>query len=231
MISIVIPTLNAENSLAATLTALVPGVVEGIVREVIIVDGGSQDRTLRIADAAGATLISAQKGRGRQLIAGAEAAKGNWLMFLHADTVLETGWELEVAALMERIESGQREEAAAAFRFALDDLGFLPRVIEAGVALRCTLFRLPFGDQALVIPRRLYDRVGGYRPLELMEDVDLISRIGRQRMIILRSRAITSAVRYRRDGYARRVARNWLCLVMYYLRMPVSTIARFYGLK
>ncbi len=231
MISVVIPTLNAEAGLPATLSALVPAVVAGVIRDVVIVDGGSDDRTAEIADAAGATLITTERGRGRQLIAGAEAARGDWLLFLHADTVLETGWENEVAAFMERINTGTRPEAAAAFRFALDDLGFLPRMIEAGVAARCTLFRLPYGDQGLLIPRRLYGTVGGYRPLDLMEDVDLIRRLGRSRTIILRSRAVTSAIRYRREGYMRRIARNWTCLAMFYLRLPNRTIARFYGLR
>ncbi|MEM9029748.1 MAG: TIGR04283 family arsenosugar biosynthesis glycosyltransferase [Pseudomonadota bacterium] len=231
MISVIIPTLNAQSELPATLSALVPGVVSGVIRDVIIVDGGSTDKTLAVADAAGATLLMSEPGRGRQLSEGAEVARGSWLLFLHADTVLETGWDQEVGAFMDRIDCGVRPEAAAAFRFALDDLGFLPRVIEAGVSMRCTLFRMPYGDQGLLIPRRLYGSVGGYKPLDLMEDVDLMRRLGRARTIILRSRAITSAIRYRRDGYMKRVARNWICLLMYYFRLPNSYIARFYGLR
>src|SRR5262245_78717 len=136
MITVIIPTLNAETSLAATLTALVPGAVDGLVRQVIVVDGGSSDRTLRIAEDAGADIVRSEPGRGRQLQAGARAARFPWLLFLHADTVLDPGWEREVATFVERVDIGQRPLAAAAFRFALDDMGFLPRMIEAGVALR-----------------------------------------------------------------------------------------------
>lgn len=229
MISIVIPTLNAESGLAASLSALVTATVEGLVREVIIVDGGSTDRTLSIADQAGARIVTSEPGRGRQLRAGAEAARFGWLLFLHADTVLEPGWEREVWALVERVEIGERPETAAAFRFALDDLGFLPRLVEAGVGLRSSAMRLPYGDQGLLIPRRLYDRLGGFRDLPLMEDVDLVRRLGRSRTLILRSRAVTSAVRYRRDGYVPRVARNLTCLGLYYLRVPPQVIARIYG--
>ena len=229
MISVVIPTLNAESGLAASLSALVTATVDGLVREVIIVDGGSTDRTLMIADQAGARIVASRPGRGRQLQAGAEAARFDWLLFLHADTVLEAGWEREVAALVERVEIGQRPETAASFRFALDDLGFMPRLIEWGVALRCTAMRLPYGDQGLVVPRRLYDRIGGFRDMPLMEDVDLVRRLGRSRTVILRSAAVTSAVRYRRDGYVPRVVRNLTCLTLYYLRVPPQTIARFYG--
>lgn len=229
MITVVIPTLNAESGLAAALTALVPASVEGLVREVIVVDGGSTDRTLEIADQAGTTLVRSAPGRGQQLEAGAKAARMPWLLFLHADTVLEPGWEREAAAFIQRVEIGQRTEAAAAFRFALDDLGVKPRLIEWGVAVRCTLARLPYGDQGLLIPRRLYQTVGGFRPLPVMEDVDLIRRLGRSRTIILRARAVTSAVRYRGEGYVRRVLRNSACLALYYCRVPTGVIARIYG--
>lgn len=229
MITVVIPTLNAESGLAAALTALVPAFVEGLVREVIVVDGGSTDRTIEIADQAGATLVTSAPGRGQQLAAGANAARMPWLLFLHADTVLEQGWEREAAVFIERVQIGQRPEAAAAFGFALDDLGFKPRLIEWGVAIRCTLARLPYGDQGLLIPRRLYQSVGGFRSLPLLEDVDLVRRLGRSRTIILRAKAVTSAIRYRRDGYVRRVLRNITCLALYYCRVPTVVIARIYG--
>ncbi|MFM9942926.1 MAG: TIGR04283 family arsenosugar biosynthesis glycosyltransferase [Hyphomicrobiaceae bacterium] len=228
MISVIVPTLNAEAGLAASLTSLVTATVEGLVREVIVVDGGSSDRTLDIAEQAGATILRAPAGRGRQLATGADAARFPWLLFLHGDTVLEPGWERDVAAFMERVDTGHRPESAAAFRFALDDVGFKPRLIEAGVTLRCTLLRLPYGDQGLLMPSRLYKRLGGFQALPLMEDVDMARRLGRQRMVILRSRAVTSAIRYRRDGYALRAARNLACLSLFYLRVPTRVISRLY---
>jgi glycosyltransferase involved in cell wall biosynthesis len=105
MISVVIPTLNAERTLAHALAALVPAVVEGIVQEAILVDGGSNDETCAIAEAAGTHLIEAPRGRGSQLEAGAHHAKGDWLLFLHADTVLEPGWAEEAQSFIERVES------------------------------------------------------------------------------------------------------------------------------
>jgi rSAM/selenodomain-associated transferase 2 len=228
MISVILPTLNAEAGLASALTSLVSATVDGLVREVIVADGGSTDRTLDIAEQAGATIVRAAPGRGIQLAAGAEAARFPWLLFLHADTVLETGWERDAGAFIDRVESGQRAESAAAFRFALDDMGFKPRLIEAGVTARCALFRLPYGDQGLLIPRRLYQNVGGFRPLPLMEDIDLVRRLGRARIVILRAPAVTSAVRYRRDGYTRRAARNLACLSMFYMRVPPRVIAKLY---
>lgn len=167
---VVIPTLDAEPGLAATLTALVPAVVDGTIRQVIIVDGGSRDRTLEIADHSGADVVSVPGGgRGRQLAEGAAHARQPWLLFLHADSVLADGWYREAVAFMDRVETGQRPLAAAAFKFTLDDLGFMPRMLEVGVSVRCLLFRMPYGDQGLLMPARLYREIGGFRPLPLME--------------------------------------------------------------
>jgi rSAM/selenodomain-associated transferase 2 len=228
MISAIIPTLDAEPTLAGTLAALVPAAVDGLIREVIVVDGGSQDRTAVIADAAGAHLLTEAGGRGCQLAAGASRARFPWLLFLHADTALAPGWEREAAQFMERINAGAQAQAAA-FRFSLDDAGLRPRVLERLVALRCALLRLPYGDQGLLIPRRLYDEAGGFRPLPLMEDVDLVRRLGRRRLVMLRAPALTSAERFRREGYLRRSARNLLCLALYGLGVPPQAIRRIYG--
>ena len=229
MISVVIPTLNAERSLAHTLAALVPAVVEGIVQEAIVVDGGSTDETRAIAEAAGTHLIEAPRGRGSQLDAGARAARSDWLLFLHADTVLDPGWAEEAQGFIKRVQSGRRDEAAAAFRFALDDDGAMPRLIERLVGWRCRLFGLPYGDQGLLISRRLYRRLGGFRPLPLMEDVDLVRRLKRRELVMLPSRAVTSGERYRRDGYLARSLRNLGCMLLYYLRVPPRVLARIYG--
>jgi rSAM/selenodomain-associated transferase 2 len=229
MISVIIPTLDAEDGLAQTLAALVPAAVDGLVREVIVIDGGSGDATAAIADEAGATFVERSGGRGYQLMAGARRARFPWLLFLHADTVLEPGWEREASAFMEAVDRGKRPMAAAAFRFALDDAGIRPRLLERLVAARCALLRLPYGDQGLLIPQPLYGEIGGYGSHPLMEDVDIALRLGRRRLAMLRSRAVTSAVRYRRDGYLVRSLRNLLCLALYFLRVPTGVIRRVYG--
>lgn len=228
MITVIVPTLNSDKGLAACLTALITPAVEGVVREVIVVDGGSSDRTGEIIDQAGATLIRSVPGRGRQLAAGADQARMPWLLFLHPDTILETGWEREASTFMERVDSGARAAGAAAFRFAIDGVGIRPRLVEFGVAARCALLRMPYGNQGLLIPRRFYRQLGGYKPLSLMEDVDLVRRIGRSRTVVLRARAITGATRGRPDGSLRRALRNRSCLALHHLRVPSSMIARLY---
>jgi rSAM/selenodomain-associated transferase 2 len=229
MISVIIPTLNAERTLVHSLAALVPAVVEGIVQEAIVVDGGSTDDTSAIAEAAGTHLVEAPVGRGSQLEAGASHARGDWLLFLHADTVLEPGWAEEAQSFMERVEEGRRAQAAAFFRFALDDDGLMPRFVEWLVGLRCHLLALPYGDQGLLISRNLYNRLGGFRPLPLMEDVDLVRRLKRNEIVMLKSRAVTSCERYRREGYLARSLRNLGCVLLYYLRVPPRVLARLYG--
>ncbi len=229
MISVVIPTLNAEADLARCLTALVPAAVDGVVREVIIADGGSTDATAAIADDAGATFVQAERGRGQQLAAGARMAKSQWLLFLHADTVLQPGWEDEALRLMRAVDLGHRPDTAAVFRFRLDDSGLTAAWLQTMVALRCAIFALPYGDQGLLISRRLYDEIGGFRPLPLMEDVDMVRRLGRRRILRLRSAAVTSARRYRQEGYFRRSVRNLTCLGLFFLRVPARFLTRLYG--
>ena len=223
MISIIIPTLNAAAQLPRSLPPLVPAVAEGLVRELIVSDGGSTDATLAIADGVGARIVHGSKGRGRQLIAGAASARGDWLLFLHADTALDEGWSREAARFMSASAS-----RAAAFRFAFDEETGPARRAAWWVGMRCRLLALPYGDQGLLISRTLYDEIGGYRDLPLMEDVDIVRRIGRTRLTMLRARAVTSAEKYRRDGYGRRARRNLVLLTRYLLGADPAALARHY---
>jgi rSAM/selenodomain-associated transferase 2 len=228
MISVIIPTLNAQDRLTATLAALVPAAVDGIVREVIVVDGGSADKTGAIAEEAGTTFLVRTGGRGYQLEVGARRAKFPWLLFLHDDTVLDGGWEREVSTFMHGVDSGSRPAAAAAFRFGLDDVGMSPRLLERLVALRCRIFRLPYGDQGLLIPKSLYREIGGFNPLPVMEDVDFFRRLKGRRLAMLQARAVTDAQKFRQSGYLRRSARNLSCLSLYFLGMSAGRIDRLY---
>lgn len=216
MLSVVIPALNAGQTIGGCLRSLCGA------DEVIVVDGGSSDRTIALAEQAAATVIAAPRGRGSQLRAGAAAASGDWLLFLHADTRLGENW---LAAA--RRHMAARQEAAC-FRFRLDDDAWQARLLELGVALRVGLLKLPYGDQGLLIPRALYDRLGGYRTLALMEDVDLVRRIGRRRLRVLDAVAVTSAERWRRDGWWRRSARNLCCLGLWACGVPPARIASLY---
>lgn len=228
MISVVIPTFNSEAKLAKCFSALVPATIEGLVRQVVVADGGSTDATLKISEASGADIVSAKPGRGSQIAAGISAARSPWLLVLHSDTVLEANWQDDAAKFMESADLGHGPARAAAFRFALDDTGAMPRLVETFVHWRSSMAKLPYGDQGLLISRRLHDEIGGYRQIELMEDIDIVRRIGRRRMKILRARAMTSPERFVSDGYLSRIARNQACLVLYAFGVPPSRIAGFY---
>lgn len=229
MLSVVIPTFNAEATLAPCMAALVPAVIDGLVREVIVADGGSQDRTLRIVEQAGAKIVVSGRGRGLQIASGVSSVKTPWILILHADTVLEHGWSSEAASFMQHVDEQRRPLGAAAFQLALDDHGLAPRLVEFGARSRAQLLKRPYGDQGLLIPRVLYERIGGIKPLPIMEDLDLVKRIGRDRMTILRSKAVTSPLRYRTDGYVKRVLKNQYCLALFALGVPLHRIARVYA--
>jgi rSAM/selenodomain-associated transferase 2 len=225
-LSIVVPTLNAATTLGAALDALDEGRDAGLLREVIVVDGGSHDETVSLATARGARVMAETGGRGPQLVAGAEAAAGEWLLFLHGDTRLGPGWAAQAAGFMARPDGLDK---AAAFRLKLDDPAPQARRVERLANWRARRLGLPYGDQGLLLSRRLYEAVGGYRPLPLMEDVDLVRRLGRRRLVSLEAEALTSAARYRQDGWWARPLRNLTLLGCYFLGAPPALLKRLYG--
>jgi rSAM/selenodomain-associated transferase 2 len=222
-LSIIIPTLNAQSDLPSCLSALTIGLTEGILKEVVIVDGGSTDHTLALAGSAGCRVITSPvKSRGGQLKLGAQNAKGDWLLFLHADTVLDHDWARAVSSHFDYPHS------AACFTLQYDSPTPEARWLEKRVRLRNKLFGLPYGDQGLLIHRDLYDEIGGYLDIRLMEDVDIVRKLGKSRIRMLNSRAVTSADKYERDGWRKRAWRNAFLLARYYFGADPNKIADIY---
>jgi rSAM/selenodomain-associated transferase 2 len=219
--SALIPTLNAAATLPATLAAL-----RGSVAEIIIADGGSTDGTPDIAREHGALVIPAARGRGVQLSAAAEAATQPWLLALHADTKPGPGWQAAIADFIARPAVAAE---AGYFRFTLNDPAPEARRLEAMVAWRCRWLGLPYGDQGLLIGRDFYRALGGYEAVPLMEDVALIRRIGRKRLVALPADFITSAEKWQRDGWYARSARNLFCLSLWFAGVAPERIAAFYA--
>lgn len=216
-ISVVIPTLNAGHSLQACLSALMEGLEAGLITQLIVTDGGSLDETATLADAWGADIVTGAPSRGGQLRRGCAAARGEWLLVLHADTVLAPGWTQAVGAHLPR-------HKAAHFRLAFDRGG---RFVAGWANLRARLFGLPYGDQGLLIPRTLYTHIGGYRDMPLMEDVAIVRAL-RGQLVGLDAVAVTSAAKYHKSGWITRGARNLWTLARYFAGVNVTTLARDY---
>ena len=208
-VSVVIPTLNSASCLPATCDALLSGATDGLVRELVISDGGSSDGIEEIARELGATLVVGRPGRGAQIARGVAVAAAPFVLILHADTWLSDGWTMEARRLIEHYP-----ERAGYFRLRFRAPGLAPRFVAGGANLRSRVLGLPYGDQGLVVARRTLDEAGGVPEVPLMEDVVLARRL-KGRLMPLHADALTSADRYVRDGWTRRVALN------------LTTLARF----
>ncbi|MEX0304610.1 MAG: TIGR04283 family arsenosugar biosynthesis glycosyltransferase [Leisingera sp.] len=220
-VSIVIPTLNAAEELPAALEHLMEGLAAGLICELVISDGGSIDETRAIAEAAGAEWISGAPSRGGQLRRGCAAAKGEWLLVLHADTHLEPGW---AKAAAQHLQDGQGHPAC--FRLQFRARGLMPAWVAGWANLRSRLFSLPYGDQGMLIRRADYEAAGGYPDQPLMEDVALARRL--KSVAVLACTARTSAVRYQKAGWLRRGARNLWTLTRYFLGVAPERLINSY---
>ncbi len=224
-LSVVIPTLDVGTALPGTLDALQAGAE--LIGEIILADGGSRDGLVALAEGRGLRLVACPPGRGQQLAGGAAAAAGGFLLFLHADTCLSPDWPAAVRAFM--AAAAHEPRRAGVFRLTLDDPSPKARSVERLARWRGRALGLPYGDQGLLIARSFYDELGGFKAIALMEDVDLVRRIGRHRLVHLAAEARTSAARYRREGWRVRALRNLSVLTLYYLGLPTRLLVRLYG--
>ena len=222
-LSVIVPALEASRRIGP----LLDGIVD-LAGEVVVVDGDSQDQamTAAVVQARGARFARAAQGRGTQIRAGCAIASGSWLLVLHADSVLPATWADAVQAF---IGAPEHRGCAACFQLAFDDRSWPARRTAALANLRTRLLALPYGDQGLLISRELHDRIGGYRDLPIMEDVDIVRRISRRRLRMLDIAIRTSAERYRREGWMRRGLKNLSCLILWFAGVPAERIAARYA--
>jgi glycosyltransferase involved in cell wall biosynthesis len=192
MLSVIIPTLDCERSLVPTLATLVPGAAVGTVRDVIVADGGSRDATLEVADIAGCEIMTSHAPLAVRLREATAKARASWVMFLKPGVVLDATWIDEVDRFVQQAEAhGVIDAPAAAFR-AVAAQGFArPLLAEAWSSLRLALGGRIAPEQGLIIPKVLYERLGRHRNVQDPE-ADLLARLGRRRIVLLRSRAWAS---------------------------------------
>lgn len=225
-IAAVIPTLDEEIALRTTLPRLLQlleGPGQGAIDQIVLVDGGSKDHTLRIAEAAGVRVVHAPRGRGPQLNAGAAASEAEILWFLHADSVPPA----QGAAKIRQALAGGAVGGAFVLRF--DGQARLYRLGEWVVARRSRRHGMALGDQGQFVRRDAFDAIGGFPDWPILEDLEFIRRLRRHgRLAILEPPMLTSARRYRQGGLVRTTARNWLIFALYHLGVPVASLARLY---
>lgn len=218
-LSVVIPALNEQGCIGRCVEA----VRRAGVADVIVVDGGSADRTAQEAEAAGARVVSSPAGRGTQQNRGAAEARGDVLLFLHADTLLPADFPQQVEAALRAAGV-----VAGAFRFKLDRDGWDMRWVEWMVERRCRRFQLPYGDQAIFLRRDTFEAVGGFPDTPLMEDYDLIVRLKKRgRIALADGDAVTSSRRWKKLGLVRTTLSNQLSLLAYALHVDPKRIARW----
>lgn len=222
-IAVIVAALDEEECLARTLDS----VLRATDVELVVVDGGSQDRTVDIARVHGARIVHAVRGRASQMNAGAAATSAPILVFLHADTELPAGWDASVRAIL-----GRPRVSAGAFRLSFGRAPFLLRCIAHGANLRARWLELPYGDQALFVRAEAFAAAGGFPDVPIMEDVVLVRRLAARGRVALADRSvITSARRWNERGTVRTSALNSVCLAAHVCGVSPHRIARWRGAR
>lgn len=221
-LSVVIPALNEARTIASTIRQ-----VQTSQCEVLMVDGGSEDRTVDLARECGATVITGLRGRARQQNAGAAKARGKILLFLHADTSLPPDFDHQVFnALMDH------RVVAGTFRFKTDYDHWGMRLIEKTVQIRSRLFQMPYGDQALFLPKTTFEKAGGFPLVPIAEDLYLVRRLGRLgRLALAPGAAVTSGRRWRNLGVWRTTLINFLIAIGCIAGVNPHRLAPLYRIK
>tara|TARA_Y100001934_G_scaffold274653_1_gene367480 strand:- start:515 stop:1195 length:681 start_codon:yes stop_codon:yes gene_type:complete len=219
-ISIIIPTLNSETDLYETLGSLFEGIENNLIRELIISDGGSTDKTKSIAYEAGAVLIEGPCSRGLQISKGVDKSRGDWILILHADTSLSLGWS---ANLLQKID----RNFAFYFKLKFQSKSPFARILEYWVQIRSKFLGLPYGDQGLLIHRDLLNNSGGYPKIPLMEDIALARKLKRKTKS-LGILAQTGAEKYHKNGWLRQSMINFFLLAQYLLGKDPHQLFKVY---
>jgi rSAM/selenodomain-associated transferase 2 len=219
-ISIVIPTLNESENIKGAIASI----QKSANIEIIVVDGGSSDETVEIAQSLDVKVISSSPGRAVQMNAGATVASGEILLFLHADSRLGVGFDAQIRQTL-----SQPRVVAGAFDLQIDALPLVFRLVEWGVQLRSRFFQMPYGDQAIFLTKKVFQEIGGFPELPIMEDFELIRRLNSQgRIVIINTPVITSARRWLQKGVFKTTLLNQIIIIAYLLGVSPNRIRSWY---
>lgn len=221
-LSVIVPMFNEEQTIVRTLRALRAGAPGA---ELIVVDGGSRDRSREIATGNCDRLIESARGRARQLNAGAAIARGSILAFVHADTVVPVDFAVQIKrALAQPTIGGGR------FDVVLDNSALPYRLIGALISIRSRLSRTGTGDQAIFVRREIFRRLGGFPEIAICEDLEFTRRLKRAgKVACLRSRVITSARRWEQAGVLRTSLRMWTIRLLFLAGIRPEHLSRWYA--
>ena len=222
--SIIVPVLNEADQINP-LIEHIHNQGFGPLYEVIVVDGDPQGGTVRIIQDKDVIAITTEKGRGRQMNAGAAVARGEILIFLHADTKLPDGALEKISRALE-----DRDYVGGAFDLRIDSDRLFLKYIAIRASLRSRLNRIPYGDQAIFLRKKYFDLIGRFKEIPLMEDVDLIRRIKKdgKQIYILPDKVITSARRWESEGALYTTVRNQILVGLFYLGVSPHRLAKYY---
>jgi rSAM/selenodomain-associated transferase 2 len=219
-ISVIIPTLNE----AGNIKAAIASTQKSANIEIIVVDGGSSDDTVEIAQSLEVKVISSSPGRAVQMNAGAAVASGEILLFLHADTRLGVGFDIQIRQVL-----SLPGIVAGAFDLQIDASPFVFRLVEWGVKWRSRFFQMPYGDQAIFLTKKIFQEISGFPELPIMEDFELIRRLHSQgRIVIINTPVTTSARRWLQKGVFKTTLLNQIIIIAYLLGVSPNRIRSWY---
>ena len=219
-VTVVIPTYNSEKTIENTLNSICK-----YFNKIIIVDADSCDLTIQISKKYNIKIIKSLKGRGPQLILGAEHAATDWIFFLHSDTIIKKN---NIIDINQFITNTLNNNKAASFKIKFNTNNIWSNLLSILVNIRSKYLKLPYGDQGLLISKSFYKNIGGYKNIPIMEDVEIIRAIGFRNIKILNSYIITDAARFENQGWIYRPMINLFCLTLYFLGFNINNINKIY---
>jgi len=219
-VTVVIPTYNSEKTIENTLNSIYK-----YFNKIIIVDANSSDMTIEISKKYKIKIIKSMKGRGPQLVLGAENANTDWIFFLHSDTTINKNNIIDINKF---IKNALNNNKAASFKIRFNTNNIWANLLSILVNIRSKYLKLPYGDQGLLISKSFYKNIGGYKNLPIMEDVEIIRAIGFRNIKILNSYIITDAARFKNQGWICRSMINLFCLTLFFLGFNINNINKIY---